>query len=296
MELHQLKVFLSVFKHRSFTKASEELHLTQPTISDHIKSLEDELNCRLFDRLGRTIIPTAEASILYNYAVELIEKSQEAKDSIQKAKNQPAGELLIGASTIPGTYMLPKIIKRFRETYPLIELSLLISDSKGILDKLLSHELLFGVIGAKLTNSNINYTHFGEDELIIVSSPGIIKKSFISIEDLKSYPFVLREEGSGTRKEMERLLEQKGVAIEGLKIAGTFGSTEAVKEAVKAGLGIAAVSRLSVKEELSSGTLKEVRVPGLEMKRKFYIITHKKRTLPPQYKLFFDYLLSQGRQ
>ncbi|MFN3740773.1 MAG: selenium metabolism-associated LysR family transcriptional regulator, partial [Thermodesulfovibrionales bacterium] len=295
MELHQLKVFLSVFKHRSFTKASEELHLTQPTISDHIKSLEDELNCRLFDRLGRTIIPTAEASILYNYAVELIEKSQEAKDSIQKAKNQPAGELLIGASTIPGTYMLPKIIKRFRETYPLIELSLLISDSKGILDKLLSHELLFGVIGAKLTNSNINYTHFGEDELIIVSSPGIIKKSFISIEDLKSYPFVLREEGSGTRKEMERLLEQKGVAIEGLKIAGTFGSTEAVKEAVKAGLGIAAVSRLSVKEELSSGTLKEVRVPGLEMKRKFYIITHKKRTLPPQYKLFFEHLLSQGR-
>lgn len=294
MDIHQLKVFLSVFKYRSFTKASEKLYLSQPTISDHIKSLEEELNCRLFDRLGRTIIPTAEASVLYNYAVEIIEKAAEAKDSINRARNQPAGDLFIGASTIPGTYMLPKIIKRFRETYSLIECSLLISDSKGILDKLLSHELFVGIIGAKLTNSKINYTPFGEDDLIIVSSPELIKKSSMSIEHLKSYPFVLREEGSGTRKEMERLLEQKGLTVDDLKIAGILGSTEAVKEAVKAGLGIAVVSRLSVKDELHSGTLKEVRIPGLEMKRKFYIITHKKRTLPPQYKLFLDYLLSKG--
>ncbi len=296
MEIHQLKVFLSVFKHRSFTKASEELYLTQPTISDHIKSLEYELNCRLFDRLGRTIIPTAEASILYNYAVEIIEKAVEAKDTINKAKKQPTGEILIGASTIPGTYLLPKIIKGFQEHYPLIEFSLLISDSKGILDKVLSHELFIGTIGTRLTNSKINYTPFGEDDLIIVSSPGMIKKSTINIEHLKSYPFVLREEGSGTRKEMERLLEQKGLAVENLKIAGIFGSTEAVKEAVKAGLGIAVVSRLSVKDELSTGTLKEVRIPGLEMKRRFYIITHKKRTLPPQYKLFLDYLIPKDRQ
>lgn len=239
-------------------------------------------------------MPTAEATVLYDYAVEILEKAREAKDSINRAKNQPTGELIIGASTIPGTYMLPKIIKRFRETYPLIEFSLLISDSKGIFDKLLSLELFIGAIGAKLSNSKINYIPFGEDDLIIVSSPGIIKKSSLGIEQLKSYPFILREEGSGTRKEMERLLEQKGLALEDLKIAGIFGSTEAVKEAVKAGLGIAAVSRLSVKDELSSGTLKEVRIPGLEMKRKFYIITHKKRTLPPQYKLFLDYLLSRA--
>lgn len=294
MDIHQLRVFLSVFKNRSFSRASEELHLTQPTISDHIKSLEEELNCRLFDRLGRTIIPTAEAKLLHNYAVEILEKAEEAKASLNRIKTYPSGELIIGASTIPGTYILPGILKRFAELYPSIEFKLLISDSKGILDRVLSHEIFLGVIGANLRDTKINFIPFGEDELIVIASPQMIKKSSIKMEELKSFPFIAREEGSGTRKETERMLEEKGVKPEELKIAGVFGSTEAVKEAVKAGLGIAIVSRVSVREEIRSGTLKELKIQGLEFKRRFYIIFHRKRSLPYQYKLFLEYLNNSG--
>lgn len=294
MDIHQLRVFLSVFKNRSFSKASQELHLTQPTISDHIKSLEEELNCRLFDRLGRTIIPTAEAEVLRNYAIDILEKAEEAKTSLNRIKAHPSGELIIGASTIPGTYMLPGLIKKFKEHYPLIELRLLISDSKGILDMVLSHEILMGIIGAKLSNSKINYLPFGEDELILVASPALFTKSSIKMEELLNLPIILREEGSGTRKEMERILKERGIEIEDLKIAGIFGSTEAVKEAVKASLGLAILSRFSVRDEIKSGLLKEIKIQGIEFKRRFYIIFHKKRNLPHQYKLFLEYLKKTG--
>lgn len=296
MDIHQLKVFVSVFKHRSFSKASHELHLSQPTISDHIKSLEEELDCKLFDRLGRTILATADAEVLHNYAVEIIEKVAQAKDSLKKIQNEPAGNLTIGASTIPGTYLLPEILKSFQKTYPRITPEILISDSKEIFEKVLSHELLMGIIGAKFPTQKIAYTPLIEDNLILVSSPDLIKKNSLKIEELRSYPLILREEGSGTRRETERFLTSAGLSPESLNIAGVFGSTEAVKEAVKAGLGISILSRFSVKDELSRGTIREIKIHGLNMKRFLYIIVHKKRTLPHHYKLFCDYILKMEKK
>jgi DNA-binding transcriptional LysR family regulator len=185
MDIHQLKVFSSVYRNRSFTKASEDLHLTQPTISDHIRSLEDELGCRLFDRLN--------------------------------------------------------------------------------------HALL-------------------EDELIAVAAPSLMHQQSVTLRELIGLPMVLREEGSGTRKEMEKNLEGKGISLDVLKVSGYFSSTDAVKQAVKAGLGISILSRFSVQEELKHRTLKEVKVPGLEMKRKFYVLTHRKRSLPLLYSVFLEHL------
>src|SRR5512143_3620760 len=113
MDIHHLRVFTTVFRNRSFSKASEELHLTQPTVSDHVKALEDELHCRLFDRLGRSIIPTKEADLLYSHSAELIEKADALKELIGQSKNTITGELNVGASTIPGTYVIPRIIADF---------------------------------------------------------------------------------------------------------------------------------------------------------------------------------------
>ena len=115
MDIHQLRIFASVFKNKSFSRASEELFLTQPTVSDHIKALEEEFGCRLFDRLGRTILPTNEAEALYGHALEIIEKADAVKDIIGRFKKEPAGELLLGASTIPGTYLLPPVMATFRK-------------------------------------------------------------------------------------------------------------------------------------------------------------------------------------
>ncbi len=113
MDLHHLKIFLSVFKNRSFSKASRELNLTQPTISDHIQTLENELKCRLFDRLGRTILPTKEAEVLNPYAAEVIEKAEALKEVVGNLKKEIAGELMIGASNIPGTYLIPSLLASF---------------------------------------------------------------------------------------------------------------------------------------------------------------------------------------
>lgn len=153
MDIHHLKIFVSVFKNRSFSKASQKLYLTQPTISGHIKSLEEELNCRLFDRMGRTVIPTKEAEVLYSYAIEIIEKADNIKNVIGQFKKEPTGELIIGASTIPGTYLLPSIMTGFLKKYPAISFQIIISDSRDIIERVLKHELLMGIVGAKLINT-----------------------------------------------------------------------------------------------------------------------------------------------
>lgn len=290
MDLHQLRVFVSVFKNKSFSKASDELYLTQPTVSDHVKSLEEELNCKLFDRLGRTIIPTKEAEALYSHAMEIIEKANNIKDFIDHLKKEVTGELVIGASTIPGTYLMPSIMVKFRKMYPSISFQILISDSRDIIEKILRHELLIGIVGAKLTNSQITYMPFLEDELIAVSSPALTKNKQLTLKELMKLPMVLREEGSGTRRETEKILEDKGISLEDIKVAGIFSSTDAIKQAVKAGLGVSILSRLSVKDELKYGIFKEIKLSDIQMKRKFYIVTHKKRTLPIAYNLFIEHL------
>ena len=295
MDIHQLRVFASVFRNKSFSKASEELHLTQPTISNHIKSLEDEFDCKLFDRLGRTIIPTKEAEVLYSHSMELIEKADTIKEAIGEIRKDVTGKLVVGASTIPGVYLLPRIMSEFQKRYPSITFQILISDSRGIVDSVSKHELLLGFVGAKLGNEQINYIPFIEDELIVVSSPNLEKNNRMTLKELVKLPMVLREEGSGTRRETEKLLESKGFSLEDLKISGIFGSTDAVKQAVKAGLGVSILSKFSVIDELDHEILKEIKLTDIEMKRRFYIVTHKKRTLPRLYDTFLKHIITESK-
>ncbi len=296
MDIHQLKIFASVFRNKSFSRASDELYLTQPTISDHIRTLEEELDCKLFDRLGRTIIPTKEAEVLYSHAMEIIEKANILKESIGQTMKEIKGELIIGASTIPGTYLMPHIMAKFQKRYPSVSFQILVSDSKDIVEKVSRHELLMGAVGAKTTNTQINYTPFMDDELIVVSSPSLIKKEDMTIRELIKFPIIMREEGSGTRKETEKILEGKGISFENIKVAGIFGSTDAVKQAVKAGLGVSILSRFSVTDELKHKILKEIKLIDIQMKRKFYIVTHKKRTLPRAYKMFLEHIMDESKR
>jgi DNA-binding transcriptional LysR family regulator len=295
MDIHQLKVFVSVFKNKSFSRASEEIHLTQPTISNHIKALEAEFDCKLFDRLGRTIIPTKEAEVLYSHSIELIEKADALRETIGQFKKDISGKIVIGASTIPGVYLMPRILTAFQRKYPSLSFQILISDSTGITDSVAKHELLLGIVGAKLGNEQINYLPFVEDELIAVSSPELVKNNLMTIKELITLPMVLREEGSGTRKVAEKFLESKGVPLDNIKIAGIFGSTDAVKQAVKAGLGVSILSKFSVADELEHKILKEIKLSDIQMKRRFYIVTHKKRTLPRAYDTFLKYIMSETK-
>jgi DNA-binding transcriptional LysR family regulator len=295
MDIHHLRVFASVFKNRSFSKASEELHLTQPTISNHIKALEDEFDCKLFDRLGRTILPTKEAEVLYSHSMELIERTNDLREAVGLIKKDISGKLIIGASTIPGVYLLPGFMSEFRKKFPSISFQILISDSKGIIENISRHELLLGIVGAKLGNEHIKYMPFIEDELIVVSSPHLSKNRMMTLQELLKFPMVLREEGSGTRKETEKFLANKGISLENVHIAGVFGSTDAIKQAVKAGLGVSILSKFSVADELKYKILEEIKLTDIQMKRRFYIVTHKKRTLPRLYETFLNYIVAESK-
>jgi DNA-binding transcriptional LysR family regulator len=294
MELHHLRIFLAVFKNKSFSKASIELHLAQPTISEHIKTLEGELNCKLFERLGKKIIPTREAEVLHNHALELVEKADSVKHVLGQFKKEVSGELIVGASTIPGTYLLPALMFDFKRKHPGVSFQVRVGDSQEIVQHVVSHHVLMGIVGSKIADAQINYTPFMEDELIVVAAPSFMKSSKISLKDLCHYPMVLREEGSGTRRESEKLLEGRGVACGSVKVAGIFGSTDAVKQAAKVGLGITILSRFSVTEELKHNILKEVTLAAPPMKRMFYIVTHRKRALSLLYSLFLDHLKAKS--
>lgn len=290
MDTHQLKIFVSVYKNKSFTRASEELYISQPTISEHIKNLENSLDCRLFDRLGRSIMPTAEAEILYPKALQILDDLDQIKEEISAAGTGVRGKLIIGASTIPGAYILPLAAYSFKKQYPKVEFEIRIEDSGKITDMVLQHDLLCGIVGAKMTSDKLDFAPLIEDELILVASQKVLNQKKITLDELIKIPFLHREKGSGTRQTFENFIGKHNVSLADFNIVATLGSTSAVKQAVKAKLGAAIISRIAVQEELDSNILHEVPIINMKMKRKFYLVRQKKRTLPPQYAAFCKHM------
>lgn len=289
MDIHHLRVFISVYKNKSFSKASKELYLTQPTVSEHIKTLENELKVKLFDRVGRTVLPTRDAEILYEQALEVIDKVSKLKESLDQIRKNPSGSVVIGTSSIPGTYIIPRILPEFRKRYPEILVHVKISDSKRVINEISDGQLLIGVTGTKFSISHCYFIPFMDDELVLVDR-NIVKGEEIEPEKLYDYPFILREEGSGTRREMERWLSQMKIKTESLRAVCILGSNDAVKEAVKRGLGVSILSIHSIRDDLECKKLRAVKIAGFKMKRTFYLVTHKKRTLPFLSQLLFNFL------
>lgn len=288
MDIHQLKVFASVFRNRSFSKASAELRLTQPTVSEHVHALEAELGASLFDRTGRAIHATSEAELLYARATEIIEKLGEIRAAIGEQRRVLSGQVVIGASSIPGTYVLPAAIAAFRERHPQVSFEVRVGDSREVAERVAAHELLAGVVGSRILRGHLQYRPVMEDELIVIGARG--DRGPGSLARLAGRPVVLREEGSGTRREAERILQEAGVDPAGLRVAAVLGSSEAVKQGVKAGLGWAVISRRAVGDELAHGALRELPVKGLKMRRSFFVVSHGRRTLPPPCRAFLEQL------
>lgn len=290
MDIHQLRIFAAVYRYKSFTKAAEILSVSQPTISEHIKNLEYDAGCKLFDRLGRFIKATSEADILYPKAVMIIEDIERIKEEITSSGVHIQGELCIGASSIPGTYLLPGLAMEFRKANPGVTFKIHISDSAGIMEMIATHELLCGVVGAKPDNEQLDCFPFVEDELVMVCRPDFYEREIISKNGLWEIPFIVREQGSGTRKNMEIFLKRLGLSVDDMNISAELSSGSAVKEAVKSGLCASILSRLAVQEELKNKTLKRVEMEGLEMRRMFYLIQHRRRTMPVRYQKFCQML------
>ncbi len=247
MNFKKLEAFISVLEKKSFSDAAAALKGSQPAISLKIKSLEEELGIELLDRSHSGIQPTAAGTVVYQAAKEILQRWRRMEDDLLGFQETLTGTLIIGASTIPGTYLLPVWIKKFRMLYPKVGVTIEIGDSKTILNKLLNHQVDVGITGLHEQSNKVISKEVASDSLVLIVpiEHSLIQSSEPDFSQLKQHDIVLREEGSGTRKEMEEFLFLNGYSIADFKTAISFGSSEAVISAVEAGLGISFVSKLA---------------------------------------------------
>ncbi len=297
MDIRQLELFCKVADLKSFSKAAEAISLTQPTASGHIKSLEDAFGLRLFDRLGREVALTQAGKILYDYAHQILALRQEAIQALQQFTGAMKGTLRLGGSTIPGEYLLPPLIGEFKKRHPHVGISLQIGDSASVCQGVLEGKIEFGVVGARMDEAHLVFETFREDELILVVHPQHpwAAKGKVGVRNLTDHPFILREEGSGSRRTMEERLQDLGLDVRRLQVVAEMGSSEAVREAVKAGVGASIISRFAVRSDLEMGLLKEVAIAGASLTRDFYIAHHKVRYRTPICQAFHAFLLESDR-
>ncbi|MFQ6110599.1 MAG: selenium metabolism-associated LysR family transcriptional regulator [Nitrospinota bacterium] len=291
-----MEIFCKVSDLKSFSKAARAVHLSQPTASGHIQSLEAFLGVKLFDRLGREVSMTKAGRVLYDYAKRILEVRAEAMGAMEDYLGVIKGSLLVGASTIPGGYLLPRVVGQFREKYPEATISVAIKDTLQVAEGVLNGEFELGVIGARLHDDRLEYGNFTEDELILAVPPSHpwANRKRIGPERLLEGSFIRRELGSGTRTVAEEKLKEAGIEAEKLKVVAEMGGTEAVRNALRAGLGAAIISRVAVEEDLRSGALVEVAIEGVELRRDFYVVSHRSRSFTPLCRAFKDFLLQWG--
>ena len=258
MNLKQLEAFVRVAETKSFSTAAKMLFLTQPTVSAHIASLERELNTCLLIRNTKGVALSEAGKELYAYAEQMLELEQKIRERFGLTGRQSGSVLRIAASTIPSQYLLPDIMARFRKEYPEEQLKLFETDSSGVVEMILSHKADVGFTGTVLEKGSCTYIPFYQDELVILT-PAAERYRARKDADIASWileePVILREEGSGTRKEALRLLAQTGIDITRLNVAAMMENQETIKRSVSSGMGISILSKLAAREEIDSGKL-----------------------------------------
>lgn len=292
MDLWQLNILCKVVEFKSFSKAGKEIHLSQPTVSSHIKDLEDHFECRLIDRLSREAVPTKAGELLYEYARKLIALRDEAETAMAEFHGKIKGSIKIGGSTIPGVYILPRMIGAFVKEYPEVTVSLIIGDTEEIVNDTVSGILELGIVGAKTREKNISQEKLVDDEMCLIIPAGHkwCGRKEINMEMLFQEPFIVRESGSGTLKSVQQSLARMNYSLENLKIIAEMGSTSAVIQGIKNHVGISILSRMAVSEDLKAGTLHSLKVKGLDLKRNFYLTISKNKSPSPLSKAFIKFL------
>lgn len=292
MDMRRLEAFASVYELGSFSKAGQKLYLSQPTISAHIAALESELEVRLFDRLGRSVLPTQAADILYRHARDTFASLEKARAEIALLRQEVAGSLVLAGSTIPAHYLLPPVMAKFTAKYPGVSLRLSVGDSATAAALVASGGAELGVVGADTGQAELEFTPLVEDDLAVVVGRTRLASGAaeLSLAELESMPWVMREPGSGTRAALEAALSEAGLDLRTLKVAAVVDTTTALLQCVRGGMGLAVTSRLAAAELVEHGELLAVPAPGLTLRRTFSLVLHRQRHLFPVARVFADFL------
>ena len=254
MNLKQLEAFVQVSESGSFSKAAKELFLTQTTISAHISSLEKELNVRLFIRNTKEVSLSDDGKDLYRYAKQITDLEKAIEERFYMDSDDGKHFITIAASTIPAQYLLPKVLMCYRERYPKEQIKIMETDSSEVVTQVVDHMVDVGFTGTVLEKKHCKYIPFYKDELAVITPDTpeyrILKEqNRDDIDWIKRKPLILREEGSGTRKEAEKQLKNAGISMEDLDIVASIANQETIKKSVKQGMGITVLSRLAAEDE-----------------------------------------------
>ncbi|WP_418539028.1 selenium metabolism-associated LysR family transcriptional regulator [Massilistercora timonensis] len=280
MNLKQLEAFVQVAEGKSFSKAAKELFLTQPTISAHIASLERELNARLFVRNTKEVSLSEDGKDLYRYAKQIIDLQKQIEERFETEEEGSRHCITIAASTIPAQYLLPRVLKRFNEKYPDEQIKIMESDSSKVVSQIVDHIVDVGFTGTVLEKKHCRYLPFYKDKLAVITPNTeryrrLKEESPDGIDWILEEHLIMREEGSGTRKEAEEQLKAAGIPAEKLDVIASIGNQETIKKSVRQGMGITILSELAAVDEEADGELLTFPIPGADAGRDINLVYNK---------------------
>lgn len=294
MQLKQLELFLQVAQLRSFSKAAEALYLTQPTVSAHIAALEEELGVRLVVRSTKELRLTAPGRVLSRYAAEILGLCQRAAQDVRTAASAITGTLSIAASTVPSQYLLPQVLPLLRQRYPDVFFQIRQGDSSQVTQWMAEHGAELGLVGAPVQRVGLLCVPFFTERLVIIT-PNIPEYQALQgempVEVLKKAPYLVREPGSGTRKQGEQYLRGIGVDPKELCLAAQLESTESILQGVKNGLGISILSGCAAREGVEEGKILAFSPQTPLLERQFYLLYRRSSPLSPAASMLVEELL-----
>jgi DNA-binding transcriptional LysR family regulator len=278
MDVRDLQVFLSVAKHLSYTRAAEEINLSQPSVSVRMRQLEHYLGSKLFEQLGKKVALTEAGQLLIPYATRVIAAMEDLRHAVGELQGLERGSLRIGASTTPGMYLVPQTIAHFKHRYPKIEVHLAVKDTRQIEEGVIQNEFDFGFVGSHLAGDAVDVFPWLTDQIVLVVAPKhrLARKKSVKLEDLRKERFILREPGSATRAAIFSHLQKSDLEMETIM---EMENPESVKKAVQSGLGIAFISKFAVETELKAKTLVNVQVRDVDIQRELKIVFRKDKHL-----------------
>ncbi len=291
--LQQMEALISLVEEGSFSLAARKMHITQPALTKNIRNAEDYLGASLVNRSSTGISLTPEGKVIYDYARRMIKLREEAKEKISALGINTGGNIYIGASTIPATYILPRVLSALRGHHPDITMYIKTADSEDVMNMVLAGEVEMGIIGKCPSNKKLKTRELWKDRLILAvpKKHKWSKTKSVVMQELFAEPFIVREKGSATRDFMENYLkEEKSVNLSQFNICAELGSSEAVKEAIIAGLGVSIISIHAVERELAQGLLTEIPVQSCRMERNFHLIYRHNFDFRAFHKTFIDFL------
>ena len=276
MTLHQVRVFATVARERSFSEAARRLFISQPSVSYQVRELERDLHTVLFEQDGRQARLTQAGAILLDYAEQILALVAETRTAIQELEGLDRGSLRVGASSTAGIYVLPHILGDFKQRYPRLDLALDIANWQALRTRLIQREIDLAVVGEPSPAPEIDVVPFRRNELVVIAPPEhpLVGAGSIPLSVVAQEPFIIREPGSGTRLTLERLTTAAGIT---LKVAMELGSNGAIKQAVSAGLGLAVLSRQAIELEIQAGKLRVLEVDGFPVQRRWNVVSLRAR-------------------